>query len=319
MRSRHSECSRSNRSASARGSSDADGSSSSDDRRVAEQRPGDRQPLPLADRDVGAAGEHLAEAGVEAARRATAIELLEPGLTGRRQDAGLVVEPRGVAEPDRLADRQHVPGVVLEHRRDLGPDQRRIAAGEVDAVPGDRPRRRRQQLAQQLGQRRLARAVGADDRHDLPAPQLEADAAEGVVGRAGIPVAEPSTVSTVGGVGGTPVGRCSRMTGNVARNASKSRRNVTPSWTPLNAAPADCSRLLSCCRPTIATAASPIVIEPRPARISANDSVAIEHRGGDERPDRRQRQPPADERRAAGSCACPTSSPCHVRSVGATS
>ena len=49
-----------------------------DDRRVAEQRPGDRQPLPLTDRDVGAAGERLAEAGVECRSAATAISSSSP-------------------------------------------------------------------------------------------------------------------------------------------------------------------------------------------------------------------------------------------------
>ena len=36
-------------------------------------------------------------------------------------------------------------------------------------------------------------------------------------------------VEAVNKAGGIPVGRAARMTGNVARNPSKSRRNVTPS------------------------------------------------------------------------------------------
>ena len=72
------------------------------------------------------------------------------------------------------------------------------------------------------------------------------------------------------------MGRRSRITGSVGPEAlevtqerqplvhiAEGRRR--PTW----------SRLLSCCRPTMATAASPIVIEPRPARIMANESVAM--------------------------------------------
>ena len=45
---------------------------------------------------------------------------------------------------------------------------------QIDAVPRDRAPSCRKQVADQLGQRRLAGPVGAHDRHDLPATQLEA-------------------------------------------------------------------------------------------------------------------------------------------------
>ena len=67
----------------------------------------------------------------------------------------------------------------------------------------------------------------------------------------------------------------------------------------------------------MATAASPIEIEPSPARITAIDSVAIEHRGGDEGPHGREREALAHELVQTRE-AVSQSPPCQRRNVGTT-
>ena len=59
------------------------------------------------------------------------------------------------------------------------------------------------QAAQELGQGGLSGAVGADDRHDLAAPQLEAHAGEGIVPAPGYRYDNSLTASTRGGAGGS--------------------------------------------------------------------------------------------------------------------
>ena len=117
------------------------------------QRAGQRDALPLAARQVGAAvvpaGEHRVQRGqVRRARR------LERGAHHIVRRAG----GRHV-----IAQRQLQADEVLEHGRDARAPRREIELAKVDAVDLDRARLRIVQPAQQLCERGLARAVLSDD------------------------------------------------------------------------------------------------------------------------------------------------------------
>ena len=211
--------------------------------------------------------------------------------------AGLVVESVGVAESDRLTDREHVAREVLEHGGDLGPHQGRVAVR--------RDRHRPSESCPVVGGSRshssLANVVFPDPLAPTiamicPRRSSKLTPASASSVRAGIPVADlidrEHRRRRRWDPGRPPF---ADRRGSVARNASKSRKKVTPSWTLLNAEPADCSLPLSCWRPTMATAASPIVIDPTAGEDQCERQRGDERRRGDERADGRQRQAPAHE------------------------
>ncbi len=147
---------RSKISASPRTSSCAVGSSSSTTPAPSvdgRQRPGQRDALPLAARQVGAAvvaaGQHRVERGQ--IRRSRRFERGAHDVV-RRAGRGHVV-----------AQRQLEADEVLEHGGDARAPRREIELAKVDAVDLDRARLRIVQAAQQLGERRLAGAVLSDD------------------------------------------------------------------------------------------------------------------------------------------------------------
>lgn len=82
---------------------------------VAEEGPGDGHPLPLADRQLGAAAEGGGQAGVIALGEG-GQEPVRAGLLGRRFHAFPVLDPVDVAEADGLLGRVLEAGEVLEHR-----------------------------------------------------------------------------------------------------------------------------------------------------------------------------------------------------------
>ena len=116
----------------------------------------------------------------------------------RRRDLGRgqgdVLEAEGEVFFDRRPD-ELVVG-VLEQHADVA-THRGVALGARKIVPADqrpcgvgRPR----QATEQAGERGLARAVGADHRDELAALDDQVDAAQGVVGGAGVAEPQPLDV-----------------------------------------------------------------------------------------------------------------------------
>ena len=88
--------------------------------------------------------------------------------------------PRGVhgADRDVVRGRQLVPDEVLEDHADLAAPRGDVEVGQVGAVHREAARGGLVQPGQQLDQRRLARAVDADDRGAQPRRQLQVEPVE---------------------------------------------------------------------------------------------------------------------------------------------
>ena len=132
------------------------------------ERARQRDALPLAAREIGAALVAARQNGVEAreVRGARGVERLEHDVVGRS------------AGRDVVAQRQLEADEVLEHRGQARSPRDQIELAQVDAVDFDRAVLRVVQPAQQLGQRRLAGAVLPDDRQRRTGGNREVEAVE---------------------------------------------------------------------------------------------------------------------------------------------
>ena len=97
------------------------------------------------------------------------------GAGERGQDASSSAPPAG---RDVVAQRQLEAHEVLEHGGDAAPPVVEVEPAQVDAVDLDRAAGRVVQPAQQLGQRRLAGAVLADDGQRPPGRDREVEPVE---------------------------------------------------------------------------------------------------------------------------------------------
>ena len=147
-------------------------------RLVAHEAARQRQLLPLAERDVDALGPGRPQLRVQP-RRSRSTTSSAPARPTAARHRRLVVEARHVADADRL------PRAELEAKEVLkGAGQARRATSSADmrasgcAVDQDLTRRRLVELAEQLHERGLARAVFADDGHHRAGRQLERDVLE---------------------------------------------------------------------------------------------------------------------------------------------
>jgi hypothetical protein len=148
-----------------------------DERRLAEERPSQCHPLPLAHGQVGAA----AELGTEHRGVPVGKLLDEPvgaGLGGGGPDAGLVVDRLHPAERDVVRGGQVEPLEVLEDHRNLPAQRVGVHGGHVQPVPADLAAIRAVEAGQQLGQRGLARPVLADEGDDLSGRHLQRHAGQ---------------------------------------------------------------------------------------------------------------------------------------------
>src|SRR5439155_14926969 len=103
-------------------------------------------------------------------------------LAGERgEEPGAAAEPREHGDGDRLAHRESGEDVdELEGARHAEPGQPHGPhAADVLALEAHGAARGRQQAREDVDERRLAGAVGADDRHELAAPDPQRDAVEG--------------------------------------------------------------------------------------------------------------------------------------------
>ena len=89
-----------------------------------------------------------------------------------------VREPRDPPEADVLAGAQHEAGEILEEHRDPLVDPGRLEGRDIDAVPSDAARIGAVEPREDLRERRLSRAVLADQGDDLPGVDLERDVVE---------------------------------------------------------------------------------------------------------------------------------------------
>ncbi len=126
-----------------------------DDRRITEEQPGQRHPLPLPTGEVAAAEVCRAEDRVVAVAKA-GESLVDAGFPGRHLDRCAVIEPSVVAHRDVVVGGEQVPHEVLEDDRHPLPDLFRIELGDVFSVPGHLPARRRVQTGEELGEGGLA-------------------------------------------------------------------------------------------------------------------------------------------------------------------
>ena len=97
---------------------------------------------------------------------------------GGREDRRLVLVALVAAERDRVAGGQRVAQEVLEEHRDVGPQRGAAGVGGVGVVQQHAAAVGHVETAEQLGERRLARAVGAHERDDLARLDRERDAAQ---------------------------------------------------------------------------------------------------------------------------------------------
>src|SRR5207237_5309093 len=102
----------------------------------AEERPRVSHSLPLADRELEAAGEFVSEDGDVAARKLR-DEVMRVGAVGCLDDSLEVVDPLVAADPDVVARRQLVRDEVLEDDRDRLPQLVRVDVRDVGSVPQD--------------------------------------------------------------------------------------------------------------------------------------------------------------------------------------
>ena len=132
------------------------------DPRVYQQRPGDREPLPLA---AGEATAAFADAGV-VGQRLRKDEVVRAGGPGRGHD--VVSACRRPAVGDVVGDRAEEQKGLLEHAAKVA-----VVVGDVDvpqvyAVDPDRTGRGIVKPADQVGERRFARAARAHQPDHLP-------------------------------------------------------------------------------------------------------------------------------------------------------
>ena len=92
---------------------------------------------------------------------------MRSGLARRRRDRVDVVHRLGPAEADVLPRGELVSHEVLEDHADLAPQCLAVERAHVLAVPEDPTLGRGEEGAEQLGERRLPRAVLADQRDYL--------------------------------------------------------------------------------------------------------------------------------------------------------
>jgi len=142
------------------------------DARVDGDRPGDREPLPLA---AGQRDPALADHRVEALRQAF-DELVRLGKPGHVLDF-FVAQARG-AEGDVLADRGREEERVLGDRADLTPERAELHVPHIGAVDRDASGSDVVEARHERGQRRLARARVSDQRDRLTGRYVEVDALE---------------------------------------------------------------------------------------------------------------------------------------------
>ena len=152
---------------------------------VAAQRHVDARGRLVEEQQVGLVRQRLGDqhAALHASRQLHDLGVaLVPQLQVAQQLFDIGGVPRSPEQPAREGDgRQH----ALERvgRQFLGdeadpPARLAIVADRVEPVDGDRPRARHDDAADDRDQRRLARAVGAEQRQDLAAPHLQVDRLE---------------------------------------------------------------------------------------------------------------------------------------------
>ena len=142
------------------------------DARVDQQRAGDRDPLPLAARERLAA---LADQRVVAVRQPE-DELVR--VRGARRGDDLRARRVGPAVGDVLGDRAEEQERLLQHDADVAAVVGHGEAADVDAVDQDRAVAHVVEAADQVDQRALARAAGADQADHLAGPDRQVEAAD---------------------------------------------------------------------------------------------------------------------------------------------
>ena len=144
-----------------------------------EESAGERQALPLAAGELGAARQLAGEDGVPPVR-----QLLdhgrEPGEPRRALHALAVIRVLKRAERHVVVGRQRVPDRVLRHQRDHPLPAGRVELAHVRPVHGDPAAGRVAEPGEQADQRGLARAVDADERGGGAGAQLEINSGEHV-------------------------------------------------------------------------------------------------------------------------------------------
>ena len=142
------------------------------DARIEGQRARERQQLLLPDRQRRAA---LGDRARVAVRQPLDERL---GVHRARRAAHALVVDRRVAEADVVGDRAREQVHVLQHQAEQPAHVGEIELADVDAVDRDPAARHVVEPQQQVDQRRLARAGGADDADALAGADLEADVLE---------------------------------------------------------------------------------------------------------------------------------------------
>ena len=142
------------------------------ERRVAQERARERDPLPLAGRQAPPA---LADDRAVPVRQ-PGDERVGAGLLGGGTHA--VVGRRGVAEPDVVGDGAAKQRRILRHPGDVCAPGRRVARGQVDPTDRHAPARRLAEAEQERGGGALAAAALADERDRLARLELEVDGLE---------------------------------------------------------------------------------------------------------------------------------------------
>ena len=141
-----------------------------EDRRVGDQRPGQRHPLALA---AGQGEALLADDGAVAVRQA-GDELVGFRRPGRRDD--LLRRRIGPAVGDVGADRVGEQEAVLHHQADRGPQRLQGQVADIPAADPDHAAPDVIEARQQQGDRRLARSGRADHRERLARPHVQGQA-----------------------------------------------------------------------------------------------------------------------------------------------
>ncbi len=144
---------------------------------VAEERAGEGDELPLPDREVVTARELAAEDRVVGVRQRV-DERIGAGSAGSRDDGVEVLYLLVPSERDVLARGEEVSLEVLEYDRDRFSNSFQTDLGQIDVIPRDATRCGAIQAREDLGQRRLSRAVLTHEGHDLAGADLQRDAVE---------------------------------------------------------------------------------------------------------------------------------------------
>ena len=147
-------------------------------RLVAHEAARQRELLPLAERDLDAAGPRRAELGLEAGGQSR-HDVVGPGRPDGGDDGRLVVDARHVADARRCGGRGTRTGRSPGTRRRAAAPVVRAACGQSGAPSTRmRPDVGSYSLHEQLHERRLAGAVLADDGDDRAGRQREVDVVE---------------------------------------------------------------------------------------------------------------------------------------------